>query len=255
LLNAEQMDAALRAWEWSLSNPTPLNAPKLKRDGGPLFYADSFHPRVLEGYRDMLESSPIPEACARLWGTEPVWFIYEQVFLKEGGDTGRTPWHQDGSYIPMDGEDTATAWITFDSLSKSDSLEFVPGSHLGTVYNTSKFDPKDPTLPHDESLPYPHLPPIEAEREKWPVISWPVEPGDVVFFHFRTLHGGAPTRAGQRRRTLTLRFFGERTHYDPKTAKSLPNFRDMATKLKPGDTMRAPGFLQVHPKAMTEALS
>jgi ectoine hydroxylase-related dioxygenase (phytanoyl-CoA dioxygenase family) len=80
------------------------------------------------------------------------------------------------------------------------------------------------------------------------VVSWPVEPGDVVFFHFRTLHGGAPTRAGQRRRTLTLRFFGERTHYDPKTAKSLPNFRDMAAKLKPGDTMRAPGFLQVHPR-------
>ena len=49
LLNAEQLDAALKAYEWSLSNPTPLNAPKLKRDGGPLFYADSYHPRVLEG--------------------------------------------------------------------------------------------------------------------------------------------------------------------------------------------------------------
>ena len=49
LLNAEQLDAALKGYEWSLSNPTPLNAPKLKRDGGPLFYADSYHPRVLEG--------------------------------------------------------------------------------------------------------------------------------------------------------------------------------------------------------------
>ena len=253
LLSPEQLDAALKAWEWSLANPTPVNAPKLKRDGRPLFYADSYHSRVMEGYRDMLEASPIPEACARLWGTEPVRFIYEQVFLKEGGDTGRTPWHQDGSYIPMDGEDTATAWITFDALSKADSLEFVRGSHLGTVYNTSKFDPKDPTIPHDASLPYPNLPPIEAERDKWDVISWPVELGDVIFFHFRTLHGGAPTRAGQRRRTLTLRFFGERTHYDPKTAKALPNFPDMATKLKPGDPMRAPGFLQVHPKSPARA--
>ncbi len=60
--------------------------------------------------------------------------------------------------------------------------------------------------------------------------------------------GGAPTRPGQRRRTLTLRFFGERTYYDPKTAKALPNFPDTATALKPGDTMRAPGFLQLHPK-------
>ena len=34
---------------------------------------------------DTLEASPIPEACARLWGTDPVWFIYEQMFLREGG--------------------------------------------------------------------------------------------------------------------------------------------------------------------------
>ncbi|HEY2356346.1 MAG TPA: phytanoyl-CoA dioxygenase family protein [Phenylobacterium sp.] len=251
LLNGEQLDAALKAWEWSLANPTPANAPRLRRDGTPLFYADSYSANVMDGYRAMLEASPIPEACARLWGTDPVWFIYEQVFLKEGGDTRRTPWHQDGSYIPIDGDDVAVAWITFEPLCKDDSLEFVPGSHLGPMYNTSKFDPKDDTIPHDETLPYPRLPPIEAEREKWPTISWAVEPGDVIFFHFRTLHGGAPTRQGQRRRTLTLRFFGEHAHYDPKTAKALPNAPDMATRLGPGDLMRAPGFLQLYPKAGT----
>lgn len=248
LLNAEQLAAAQKSWEWSLENPTKLNGPRLKRDGRPLFYADSFNSRVMQGYGDMLQASPIPEACAKLWGRDPVWFIYEQVFLKENGDVERTPWHQDGSYIPMDGEDTAVAWITFDPLSREDSLEFVPGSHLGRMYNTSKFDPKDPTIPHDESLPYPLLPDIEAERQKWEIISWPVEPGDVIFFHFKTLHGGAATRVGQTRRTLTLRFFGEKTYYDPKTAKNLPMFKDMAEKLKPGDLMRAPGFPQLYPK-------
>jgi hypothetical protein len=253
LLDPDQLAATLKAWEWSLANPTPANAPSLKRDGAPLFYADSFHPKVLDGYREMLERSPIPEACAHLWGRDLVWFIYEQVFLKEGGDTRRTPWHQDGSYIPMDGEDNAVAWITFDPLSREDSLEFIPGSHLGPMYNTSAFDPNDDTRPIDDRLLLPRLPDFEAEREKHEMISWAVEPGDVIFFHFRTMHGGAPTRPGQRRRTLTLRFFGERTHYDPKAAKSLPNFPDMATKLKPGDTMRAPGFLHLHPKTAATA--
>jgi hypothetical protein len=248
LLDPAQLDATLKAWEWSLANPTPANAPHLKRDGSPLFYADSYHPDVMDGYRAMLETSPIPEACARLWGTDPVWFIYEQVFLKEGAGARRTPWHQDGSYLPIDGEDVAVAWITFEPLSKADSLEFVPGSHRGEVYNTSKFDPADDTRPHDESLSYPRLPPIEAERDKWDTISWAVEPGDVIFFHFRTLHGGAATAPGQRRRTLTLRFFGENAHYDPKGTKALPNAPDLATRLKPGDTFRAPGFLQLHPK-------
>lgn len=253
LLDPDQLAATLRAWEWSLANPTPRNAPALKRDGTPLFYNDSFHPNVLDGYREMLESSPIPAACAQLWGRDPVWFIYEQVFLKEGGDTRRTPWHQDGSYLPMDGEDNAVAWITFEPLALADSLEFIPGSHLGPMYNTSAFDPNDDTRPIDDRLSLPRLPDVEAARDKHDIVSWAVQPGDVIFFHFRSLHGGAPTRPGQRRRTLTLRFFGERTHYDPKSAKSLPNFPDMATKLKPGDPMRAPGFLRLHPKTAATA--
>ena len=187
---------------------------------------------------------------ARAWGVPfKVWVIHEQVFLKEGGDTGRTPAPRTAPTFRWTARTAATAWITFDALAK---VAWPWSSYRArtsrTVYNTSKFGQDDETIPHDESLPYPRLPRIDAERDKWDIISWPVEPGDAIFFHFRTLHGGAPTRPGQRRRTLTLRFFGDRTHYDPKSAKALPNFPDMATKLKPGDTMRAPGFLQLHPK-------
>ena len=35
----------------------------------------------------------------------------------------------------------------------------------------------------------------------------------------------------------------------PVNAKALPNAPDMATRLKPGETVRAPGFLQLYPKA------
>lgn len=248
VLDAGQLEATRLAYEWSLANPTAGKSAFQKDATGPLFYADSYHPQVLDGYRAMLETSPLPGICAKLWGTEPVWFIYEQVFLKEGGETRRTPWHQDGSYLPLDGEDVAVAWITFDPLSKADSLEFVPGSHRGTVYNISKFDPADDTAPADESLPWPRLPAIEAERAKWPIVSWATEPGDVTFFHFRTLHGGAPTHPGQRRRTLTLRFFGENAHYDPKITKVLPNAMDLPERLQPGDPFRGDGFLQVHPR-------
>lgn len=90
----------------------------------------------------------------------------------------RDAYRRDGSYIPIDGDDVVVAWITFDPLSREDSLEPVPGSHLGTVFNTSKFDPKDPTIPHDESLSYSRLPNIEADRASWDIVSWPVEPVD-----------------------------------------------------------------------------
>lgn len=248
VLDAGQMAAALEAWRWSLANPAIGGRVAQANDS--TFYQDLYNPRVLEGYRTMLEASPLPEVCARLWGTDSVWFMYEQVFLKEGGETRRTPWHQDGSYLPIGGLDTAVAWITFDPLSAEDSLEFIPGSHRGVLYNGSSFELGDDTAPLFKDSDLPRLPDIEAERAAWEIVSWPVTPGDVIVFDVATLHGGAATHEGQRRRTLTLRFFGERAVYAPKANRtSLPNVPGMGQRLSPGDPFRDARFLKLRPAA------
>jgi ectoine hydroxylase-related dioxygenase (phytanoyl-CoA dioxygenase family) len=59
---------------------------------------------------------------------------------------------------------------------------------------------------------WPALPDIEAARASYDIISWAIEPGDIVIFHPGMLHGGAPTRSGQRRRTISLRFFGDQAY-------------------------------------------
>lgn len=246
VLDAAQLEAALDAWRWSLANPA-LGG-KVPQATDSTFYQDLYNPRVLEGYRPMLEASPLPAICARMWGSDSVWFMYEQVFLKEGGETRRTPWHQDASYLPIGGQDTAVAWITFEPLAKEDSLEFIPGSHRGPLYNGSSFALEDDTAPLFPDSDMPRLPDIEADRKPWKIVSWPVTPGDVILFDVATLHGGAATHAGQRRRTLTLRFFGERTTYAPKgNRKSLPNTPGMADRLKPGDPFRDERFLRLRP--------
>ena len=114
--------------------------------------------------------------------------MYEQVFLKEGGENRRTPWHQDAPYLSVEGDHLAVVWISFDPVTKADSLEFVRGSHRATLYNTSAFDPTDETAPIYEGLP--RLPDIEADRSRFDIISWAVEPGDVLVFH----PGDAPRR-------------------------------------------------------------
>ena len=248
VLDRRALDAALEAWEWSLAHPA--GGGKVAQATDSTFYQDLYNPRVLDGYRDMLEVSPIPEICARLWGTEDVWFMYEQVFLKEGGETRRTPWHQDASYLPVGGLDTAVAWITFDPLTEDDSLEFIPGSHKGALYNGSSFELGDDTAPLYEDTEMPRLPDIEAAREKWKIVSWPVTPGDLIVFDFATMHGGAATHLGQRRSTLTLRFFGDRAVYAPKTLRSnLPNSEAWIRSMKPGDPFRGDTFLKLHPAA------
>lgn len=242
------VDAALAAYEWSLANPGP-GASKIKQRTDALFYQDLANPACVPAYETMLKASPLPGLIAELWGTPDVWFMYEQVFLKEGGESRRTPWHQDSSYLAVGGQDLAVAWITFDAQSKDDSLEFVKGSHKGTLYDGSRFDLDDETLPIYPGDQLPRLPDIEAHRGDYDIVSFAVEPGDVVMFHPKMLHGGAATHGGKRRRTLTLRFFGEQSVYETRPLPAGPRVPGLHDHLKPGDPFRNDAFLKLLPAA------
>ncbi len=255
VLDAESLALAQAAFDWSLAHPSPAANRYAGGDG--TFYQDLANPKAPAAYRELLERSKAADVAAALWGRDDVWFMYEQVFLKEGGESRRTPWHQDSSYLPIDGSQIAVMWISFDPVAKSDSLEFVRGSHRGVMYDGSRFDPNDDTAPlyGDGSLP--RLPNIEAERSRWDIVSWAVEPGDVLVFHPGVLHGGAATHRGTRRRTLSLRFFGEDAVYalrpgmsgrrrpvdDPEASV----FARAAAALSPGDPLRHPGFPKLRP--------
>jgi len=244
-LDAQALVDAEAAWSWSLANPGPLSSRIPTKASDATFYQDLYNPEVLTGYQRMLETSPVPRIVADLWGGRDCWFMYEQVFLKEGGEARRTPWHQDSSYLAIAGEHLAVAWITFDAVSKEDSLEFVRGSHKGRLYNGSRFDRNYDTLPTHPNSSLPRLPDIEADRAQWDIVSWAVEPGDLIVFHPAMLHGGAPTHPGQRRRTLTLRFFGEQAVYDPREGGAGPRLTNFHDRLQAGDPFRDERFLKL----------
>ena len=264
-LDRDTMRMAEDAYKWSLAHPSP-GAGKFqgKEDSAAVFYQDLANPKALPAYRSMLENSPIADLAADLWDAADVWFMYEQVFLKEGGKSRRTPWHQDASYLPVDGSQIAVVWITFEKVAKENSLELVRGSHRGILYNGSRFDPDDDTAPLYEEGTLPRLPDIEAERAKWDIVSWAVEPGDVLVFHPAMLHGGAPTNPNNRRRTLSLRFFGDDAVYTPRvrgrsaaTEPAIPDnpdlprsvFAKLPERLHAGDPFRHPDFLKVRPRS------
>ena len=254
-LDPDSLEMARAAYDWSLQNPSI--AANRYAGGEGTFYQDLANPKALPAYRALIERSCAADIVAALWRDPRVWFMYEQIFLKEGGESRRTPWHQDSSYLPIDGQQIAVMWISFDPVAKADSLEFVRGSHRGPMYDGSRFDPQDDTAPiyGDGSLP--RLPNIEAERSRWDIVSWGVEPGDVLVFHPGVLHGGAATHPGGRRRTLSLRFFGPDAVYalrpgmkgrarpvdDPEASV----FARAAAALSPGDPLRFPGFPQLRP--------
>jgi ectoine hydroxylase-related dioxygenase (phytanoyl-CoA dioxygenase family) len=232
---------------------------------GSLNYSDLFkistwaHPT----FQSVFHETPLADYAAELTGSAKIWFFYEQVFVKEGGAVRRTPWHQDTPYLPTEGEQIVRFWITLDPVPQACSLEFVRGSHQGTLYNGSAFDPADDTLPLYPDADMPRLPDIEASRESFDIVSWAVEPGDIIAFHPRVLHGGAPAKPDLPRHTLSLMYFGEDATFVERPtnpmfiARRLTNGETTRThekradklysKLSPGDPFRDPVFPMLRP--------
>ncbi len=258
VLDAEALELARQGFDWSVANPSPA-AQHLFPGNDTLFYQDLFNTLSWQQYAPLLKQADLGGLMARLWGSDNVWFFFEQIFQKKGASR-RTPWHQDTSYFPVDGADMSVMWISLDSVPLSQALEFVRGSHRSTLFNGSAFTGEDDTAPLYDAADMPRLPDVEANRDQFDIVSWPIEPGDVLIFHPSTLHGGGHTEAGGERRTISLRFFGDDCNFVQRPGVSKDSAvgfnrnetgsRDVSEfyeGLVPGDKFRHPDFLKLYP--------
>lgn len=255
LLSAAELEECRRCYEFNLENPGPAAIDMF--DGTTdSTYIDFGTAQSFEFYRPMLEKIGFADFLADLWGSEHVWYFGEELFFKDGGDVGRSHWHQDTPYFTNTGPHMANIWISFETLPAKNALEVIKGSHVGITYDGAAFmDPEDPTRPVWGAEHYPPLPGIEAEREKdptsWDVLSWDVAPGDAIVLHSGALHGGAPVdKECPTRNTLVLRFFGDDVRYRPHPKATSDFFMDLSPQfevgsLKAGDLFRGEHFFQL----------
>jgi len=208
--NDEEMKLIEAAYQGNLDKPSPL-AQNLYSEEGGTFIQSVEDSSNKPAFRAMFEGTPIVEICAKVFGSGDVWYFHDQLFYKDGGKKSvrRTPWHQDTPYHAIDGSKFVVFWIPMHDVSDESALEVVRGSHNQTLYNPSFFDPSDDTLPLYNEKEMPRLPNIEAEREKWDIMTCSAKRGDVLIFHPSCLHGGGPTPTGSTRRSLSLRMVGD----------------------------------------------
>ena len=221
-LSKQSLELAYASYEWSLAHPGPGGGNIPSKTAG-TFYQDLANPDAFVNYDALIHHYDIRAILESLFIGEHAWFMYEQVFKKEGGETRRTPWHQDTPYLPVRGTDLAVFWISFGSLDLAGTLEFVERSHRDTLYDGSAFDLDDDTLGLYNDQAYPRLPDIEENRDDFNIVAFPVEPGDVVIFHPSVLHGGGPTQEQEVRQTLSLRFFGDDAVVAARPGSDIPN--------------------------------
>jgi ectoine hydroxylase-related dioxygenase (phytanoyl-CoA dioxygenase family) len=178
------------------------------------FYGDFFLWLRNAGFRDFVFDSPLPELAAGAMRSATVNLLYDQLFVKEPGSLERTPWHQDLPYWPVEGEQILSIWVPFDAAGPDNGVvTYVRGSHLwGKTYRPQAFDERNAGA--FAASPYERMPEIDADSGRHELLSWSLEPGDVLIHKGLTIHGAAGNQStDRRRRALAVRYTGDDARY------------------------------------------
>lgn len=135
---------------------------------------------------------------------------HSKLFQKPPEKGAPFPMHQDWSYFPTL-QDTMIAGIIHvsEATDEMGCLRVYPGSHkLGRVQGTS--GQQDSGFLDQYPL------------EKATIVE--AEPGDVIFFHYFTLHGSTPNRSSKVRKTVLLQMHAGQDEVDP-AGPAHPNAR------------------------------
>ncbi|ERH48818.1 phytanoyl-CoA dioxygenase family protein [Pseudomonas chengduensis] len=208
------------------------------------YQMDIFLWKRIDALRDLVYYGPFARWAQQLMGSQQVRFFYDQMFVKEPGTDAPTPWHQDLSFWPISGEQICSFWIPCDPVNRENSgLLYVKGSHKWPQ-RFKAISPDYVAAIIDERMD--DIPDINAHPERYELLDWDMEPGDILMFHPLTLHGsyGNQSRT-RRRRALALRWVGDDVLYAP-SAKRMPiHFEHCSV---PGGPLQGAAFPRILPE-------
>jgi ectoine hydroxylase-related dioxygenase (phytanoyl-CoA dioxygenase family) len=182
-------------------------------DGG-RFHANQFLWLHDDDVKAFVFDSPAATIAADLMASETVSFFFDHLLVKEPGTENSTPWHQDLPYWPVVGEQICSMWFAMDVVDADNGgVGYVAGSHRWpATFRAQSFDGtnrySDPSMP-------PAPDPTEDGDHR--ILTWRLDPGDVVVHHVRTLHGASGNKVSDRRRRgLSTRWCGDDAVFDPR---------------------------------------
>lgn len=212
------------------------------------FFGDYCNWADNEAYKACVEQSNLAQIAAALMCSTKVNFFHEHVLVKEPNTAERTPWHHDQPYWVVDGWQVCSLWIPLDPVPREVAVEFIAGSHRSGAWYAPKSFATEDDHPGNEGDT---IPDIDANRDDYEFRSFATEPGDIVAFHARTVHG-APGNASPatRRRAIAMRFTGDDARFTRRDGYMSPPFEDVT--LSPGALMDCETFPVVWPRTHTD---
>ncbi len=249
-LFADWVDTLRAGIARNLAEPGPYAAENLKPGEGGRFFDDYCNWQRIPEFVEAITRSPALEAAAALMGSRSVQVFHDHVLVKEPGTSKPTPWHQDAPYYFVDGAQMLSFWVPVDPVTDA-SLRLVAGSHLWEKpVLPTKWLHEDNFYPDDGT--YRPVPDPDREPLVFRVLEWPMQPGDAVAFHYKTLHGARGNEGAARRRAFSLRLLGDDARYVERPGRTSPPFPGHG--MQPGERLREDWFPVLwqdgHPAAM-----
>jgi len=211
----------------NMAEPGPYASENAVTEGR--FFDDYCNWTRIPEFERIMQDSPAAELAARAMRSERAQFFHDHVLVKESGTPKPTPWHQDGPYYFVDGQQTVSMWIPIDPVDTA-SLRLIAGSQRWDkpVRPVSWADNSDFYEGDHEWI---EVPDPDGDDGDHRILEWAMQPGDVVLFDYRTVHGARGNPKGGRRRALSLRWVGDDARFVQRPGRTSPPF--------PGHDMQA----------------
>jgi ectoine hydroxylase-related dioxygenase (phytanoyl-CoA dioxygenase family) len=235
-LFADHVDTLRKGVERNMAEPGPYAAENLLPGEGGRFFDDYCNWTRIPEFEKVIRHSDAARVAGELMRSDSVQIFHDHVLVKEPGTSKPTPWHQDGPYYFVEGEQTISFWSPLDPVTDA-TLRLVAGSHKWPKpVLPTRWLKEDAFFP-DEGA---YIPVPDPDAEGLTVLEWTMEPGDAVAFDYRTLHGARGNTSTSRRRAFSVRFLGEDARFVERPGRTSPPFpgHDMV----PGQRLREDWF-------------
>lgn len=219
-LFADHVETLRRGIEANMADPGPYASNNEKSGETGRFFDDYCNWTRIPEFAEVVRTSPVAEVAADLMGSRSVQMFHDHVLVKEPGTSMATPWHQDGPYYFVEGEQTVSFWSPLDPVREA-TLRCVAGSHRWEKEVL-------PTRWVSEEGFFPdagqYMPVPDPDAEGMHIAEYEMEPGDAVAFNFRTLHGARGNTSAARRRAFSIRLVGDDARYVERPGRTSPPF-------------------------------
>ena len=241
--SSEWVETLRRGLQRNLDDPESYAFPcESNPRGTPGRFFDSYcNWQLIPEYLDYVLHSSAASIALQFMGGSYARFFHEHAFFKAPGTQRATPWHQDLPYYCVDGNRSASIYVSLDAAPADVAVQFVRGSQRWErLFYPRVFEDGGDFNDDQPAAPMETVPDIDSRRSEFDIAAWALEPGDTLVFDFRTLHGTGDAIVTAPRRAFSTRWLGDDMRYCERPGETSPPYRDHG--MHHGDALRDDWF-------------